>query len=300
MLRSLVPLLFSASLVVDAPAKDSDPRSAILERITWEMTSWKTVEVRITQSFQFHSAFNGGHMAQGLYTSADSHLILTQDGKKMLDVKSTTKAGPVSRTLAFDDGAECARVEFDRATGRPTAVGITQLFLTEGRPEAGPSRFPGQYQFLYLGGTPIHKSLASSTYLGRSEVLGRTCGRLLLKDAHLGRAPMDLTLHFDSRTGTLLKVVALADIAGRKFEHLQWEAESIEKKQGREYVAKSRLSTYKLDADHQERVPLYTFGYAVDEIRYDHAFPLSSFRPTLVPGMQVVDKIRSKMYIVGD
>lgn len=148
----------------------STPAEVAAKRLSFEMQSWRSIELRVRHGISRPSE----PLQRPDYDHLIDHYIETAEGWRKND--NTTFDGVTlnSHSQAYFDGSRNAQVGFVRKElSKQSQVIINRSFEMEDK-SASTSR-PVPLSCLYLGQTPLPEALSKAIHLGTEEVLsGRT------------------------------------------------------------------------------------------------------------------------------
>ena len=219
-------------------------RDLLIERLTHEAGSWKSIELKTNQDFVNSSGSQDPSMYQrAIYHEDYIETVLGQRFDRCLDVP----AGGVEKLAEYYcDGVKRADVSFDAGAGsKQSQINIKKSFKYEAHYGMNFRPFPLRYLY-YVGNIPLPRALKDAETLGPATVLGRPCETYLLRRFTLGLSPCDLVYTLDRESGVPLKLVGYNDAAGYTGGRpsWRWEALGVEQVQGHLFPAKSEEIVY--------------------------------------------------------
>ncbi|MDX2037778.1 MAG: hypothetical protein SFX72_14095 [Isosphaeraceae bacterium] len=265
----------------------NDPAALAAKRLSWELESWKSIEIRSHEDFR--NSRNHGPEQFSTYR-CEYHYIETAAGERRYDERLMPdgKADALI-TQNYHDGtlsANLIRNEVDGIGG--DQVTISRVFAQEDNGFTYRAQPLAQF---YVGTEPLPKALAKSTYLGGDRRLGRDCERFLFTKVGTARTATDLVYWLDKATGVPLEVESFANEQDRNEHRVRsiWSAQSLDRIDGRHIPLRSELLVF----DNSGKVDK-TYKIVVDSVRFDQSYPKSTFRPLITKGATVYDTVRKK------
>ena len=277
-------------------------RDLLIERLTHEAGSWKSIELKTNQDFVNSSGSQDPSMYQrAIYHEDYIETVLGQRFDRCLDVP----AGGVEKLAEYYcDGVKRADVSFDAGAGsKQSQINIKKSFKYEAHYGMNFRPFPLRYLY-YVGNIPLPRALKDAETLGPATVLGRPCETFLLRRFTLGLSPCDLGYTLDRESGVPLKLVGYNDAAGYTGGRpsWRWEALGVEQVQGHLFPAKSEEIVYfpppdakaARERDRSSEVCFQT-THVVEAIRFEGDYPRTTFWPVIAPEANVFDSITRKV-----
>lgn len=266
-----------------------DAAAAMVEKLSWLMESWSSIEVHIRIDTRNRSGTGG--RSQETY-------IETGLGQRLYD-RTMPVAGSdeTVRWVNYADGRRFAEANWEGP--RQVHVHYTKQF------EAGEGTTPSSWRpeplrFLYLYQEPLAKVLTRADALGREQRLGRDCEVLVLRGVKWTYSPVDIVYALDCETGLPLEVRCYDAGADRERDQPQWywEAKSFDRvEQGRYWPLRSADYVY-APREGVGKELLTTRDILVESIHFDKEYPESVFRPVFEPGAHILDAATGKTSVV--
>jgi hypothetical protein len=266
------------------------PAQAAAKKLSWEVESRKSVEVKVTTTITDHRA---GTRKEPDFNTITEHYIETAAGQRYCDFRGLKSGELHSHLTHFGDGSKFADLNYDPNDWevQQNVFIKKQYWMEEGSDH---KQVPQPLLFLYVGREPLHEALPRAEYLGKGQVIGRDCNLFLFVGVRW-TPTQDQVFHLDEATAIPLKVESYRNKEARdKHEPMgSWTAKSLEVVQGHPVPMTSTL--VQLGGDHN---PMFTWDYKVDSIQFDNHYPASMFWPTFQPGVTVFDSFTKKNYTV--
>jgi hypothetical protein len=286
------------------------PPSTVAERLSWMMTSWKSVELRGRLEYTRGGLEESDAPAprgvapevssgQPLFDSYEQtiHYIETARGQRFYDetlVEVRPNADVRSQSIFYADGTRCASL-FRRLGDRATRdqVQIKRHFALEA---SGKSYRPDPLNSLYVGTRPLHEAMAEATPLGTDRCLDRPCDVFLFSGVRQNSGKVDYVYHLDTSTSIPLKVVMYADEVARREERPTWvwSARTFEETGRLPLPRESETVAYQAVAPRPDAVA-YRMRIHVEEMAFDREYASTLFWPEITEKTAVADFIKNKM-----
>lgn len=269
---------------------------SLVKKLSWELESRKSVEVRVVQRFQPVKPVEPPKGVNRLVANlVREHYIETADGKRLYDQLFCKDEQATMRRTNYCDGKRCAEVAYklNAKTGEfdQTGVVIKRHFSVEERTDR--MEKPDPLQLLNVGRIPLSQALAKATYLGDSHVNGFDCARFLFPRLRLGMI-QDQVYHLEKTSGLPVKVESFANDEEREKQRpiWFWEADSLTVVQGHAIPLKSHQREYNYTENYNLKMDR-TFD--VELVKFNEDYPDSTFWPTISPDANVLNSITNEL-----
>ncbi|HEX8202983.1 MAG TPA: hypothetical protein VF590_21080 [Isosphaeraceae bacterium] len=282
----------------------ASPAEAAAQRLSWEMESWKSIEIRTHQDFTNHDVGRDPQMDAA--ARFEDHYIETATGQRLYESSARPAGGDARQSTYYSDGTRCADlVDFDVNGARQHQMTIKRSFGSEA--QRNTSFRPEPLNHLYIGTTPLPKALPKATHLGSDRHLDRDCDTFLFPGDRPGAAPAAIVYCLDRETSIPLEVRYFGDERSREDDrpYAIWRAESLDQVEGHRIPLKSEILHYAQDqrggtpATGQASHVSMTHKILVDELHFQRDYPAALFWPVVPPGTWVIDRIAQKDYTTG-
>lgn len=262
------------------------PAELAAKKLAWEVESRSSVDLHVTTTIRNHQT---GEEKNSAFNTIHEHYIETAAGQRFCAFRGLLDGKVTTRFEHFGDGKKFADVNFNpKNPDEQQAVIIKRQYFMEDRSDH--KDVPQPLLYLYVGRTPLHEALPKAQYLGTEKVIGRDCDVFLFPKVRWA-VVQDQVFSLDRETAIPLKVEAFRDLAAReRHEPLSdWTAKSLDKIGGHNVPLKSATVTRAKDG-----TPSMSWDHAVDSITFGKDYPVSTFWPTIQPGVTVFDGLTAK------
>ena len=270
-----------------------DERSELIDRLAWELSSWKSVDLRV-RSEQAGQSLDG--KPTGATMTVRSHYSETDRGQRAYDL-SAMSDGREMKDAAYCDGSKCIKLNFD-TDGKQQSAAIDRSFYNEAR--FGAANRPRPLEYFYVGLTPLHEALPKAERTGSGTIIGRKTDIYVFRGVKCAAMQFDFVYHLDDITGIPLRAECYrdAEMMAKGLPAYAWEADSLDAIGKYHLPKKSHYSSFVGHPATGKAVPATTQKIAIEEVTYDAPIPDSRFWPSLTPGVQVLDGIKNESYVV--
>jgi hypothetical protein len=263
----------------------------IVENLTHELTSWKTLSIRVQKG---NSRIEGKSAPSTIEDYRE-----TASGQRWLQTLSLSSGDPKLIYSAICDGSKCWELGY--LDGK-----LIQAVIEPTIPRERAYGFtvrPSPLSNLYVGLTPLNQAIRTAEQAGEETVIGRPCDGFRLSGVKRDKAVMDYVYYLDRETSIPLRIdVYRPDsppgvtpqagpwLGGR------WEAETLDTV-GRYHVPlKSNQIAWKPPDASGNQEEMARLTVTVEAIEYDQPIDVAIFRPELGPGVSVIDTIAKTSY----
>jgi hypothetical protein len=268
------------------------PAEVAAQRLSWEMESWKSIELRSHEDFvnsEDHdpSQFSGYHCKY--------HYIETAAGERMFEERLVPQGSKETFvSINYTDGKRSAtllRPEID-GVGKDQ-IDIKQAFATE---TDGRTYRPVPLRYYYVGLEPLPEVLSKAVHQGTRRHLDRDCDLFLFAGVRSGQGTTDYVYWLDHASSIPLKVEFYEGEKARSENRplAVWSAESFDKVEGRHLPLRSELvhlgAAGPRIGDVEGR-----YQVVVDSVNFDREFPKSTFWPVITSDATVYDFVHNKV-----
>lgn len=280
-----------------AETRGESAADSIADRLSWEMTSWKSIELRSEHTYEFSGSRRDDTSRAKVIKSTT---IKTADKRHVYESTAYTEDGRVRHFLDADDGGVHSEVAFDETDGtRPKTITLRASQTKINKLQYYDILIPRGFRELYINDIPVYLKLKEAEYLGPVAVDGWACESFRFRNVRLmGTPPKDLVYCFDKSSGMPVQVGALYSKGGKPVVLSEWRALSLERRQGHHFPTSSRTSYFRFDPSGESKSLDIKIESKVNFLRFNGDFPLETFRPARPPGVTIVDKLRHKVYTV--
>lgn len=266
----------------------SGPADIAAQKLSVVLESWRSIELHSRE--EFTRVAPGGPQDFSAYVCENTY-IETAFGQRMYEEVTHPRGSPAYVRIDYTDGKLSAAL--DRRTGGGASK--DQYIIKHGfwNEDAGNTRRPMPWKYLYVGLEPLPKALARATYLGDETHLGRTCECFLFQKVKSGPFMADLIYWLDKNTAMTAKVEYFRDQAARIDRNPEWvwAASAMEKIAGLDLPVKSELVHYN-SSSKQPREEMFRTIVSVESVSFDKDYPSSTFWPEIPPTAVVIDWVK--------
>jgi hypothetical protein len=272
----------------------ASPAEIAAQRLTWNMESWKSIELRSHEDFvnstdHDPSQFSAFHCKY--------HYIETAVGQRMFEERLVAQGRKETFiSINYTDGrfsASLFRPEID-GVGKDQ-IDIRQAFATE---MDGRTHRPTPLNYFYVGLNPLPKVLSKAVHLGIRRHMDRDCDLFLFAGIKSGPGTTDFVYWLDHTSSIPLKV-EFYDGEKARAEHRPlavWNAESFDEVEGRHLPLKSEVIHFRTAGPHFDEVE-GRYKVVVESVNFDRDYPKSTFWPVIGRDATVFDAVRNKMTV---
>jgi hypothetical protein len=288
-----MPAVLAEFSRTDRKSSMSTPIDQIVERLSWEMESWKTIEFRIHQEYHLDGTLPG-QQALKLYDSyvLECRYVETSLGKRFLEEAITTSDSDTPQVnTKYSDGKLAASLARRSGETHPQ-LSITRFFEGE---QVGDTGRPYPLKAFYVGLQPLHKAIPRATLIGTDRCLGRECEKFVFRAVPHRSTKWDLVYYLDTATSIPLKIKIYDSEALREADRpiVTWSALSFDEIEGHHFPARSELvATHIVN---QSSLPSHTVKYVTESVSFNHDYPASMFWPEITDKMAVINHVTGKI-----
>jgi len=269
-----------------------NPVESAAKKLAWEMGSWRSIDLRLRTDCENTDPAKPTEWPRTFRIA--EHYIETAAGQRfygqrmIVSEKETTFV-----TLCYTDGSQFTQVNREDkggAEGREQLT-IKRFFQSENN---GKTYRPAPLSFLYVGLKPLHEVLNRADYLGTGRHLDRECDGFLFRHFEGAQDSRELVYWLDRETGITLRFEYYGTAALRsegRPDHV-WNAESIDEVGGHHLVLKSVLLQYNGKVPELKNLQM-RYKAVTDEVKFDQAYPMTTFRPVVKPTATVIDMVKN-------
>jgi hypothetical protein len=273
------------------------PTEIAAERLSWMMTSWKSMEIIIEEHYVNDPSLQPQYIAyrttnRYIETATGSRAyteILTLDQTTSPELTGTSKL--IGR---YTDGKRSAKLDAPDVNN-PTKgqLIIRRAFGSEAN---GTIDAPMPLSLFYIGLTPLHKAIVKAEHLETNRHLDRDCDLFLFRDVPFGPNRFDYVYWLDHETSIPLKVCNYRSQAMREagFPLMTWAAESVEKIGGRWFPVKSNVH-YEHGEEPTPRQSLGSGRLDVKLLAFDKTYDKAEFWPKIGEETIVFDETTDRI-----
>jgi hypothetical protein len=271
----------------------ASPADLAAKQLSWELESWKSIELQIQESFENQTKPNPVSPEFSAYEKG-IHYIETAAGQRMYEERTRPAGEREQVSIKYTDGKLAAELLRQEHNGvERDQITIQRAFGREGE---GWANRPMPLKYLYVGLERLPKALPKAVNVGVDRHLNRPCDLFLFPRVGSGRGATDYVYWLDRATGIPLRVDYYPDEKARSESRpaAVWTAESLDEIDGRHLPLKSELVRYQPAEAGLQKISFRLKSHVVS-VRFDRDYPKTTFWPEISRNAMVFDTINKKL-----